>query len=103
MPPCDAGYLVAYLFELGPTTPAGMDDGPISHGEIEAWQRNTGIELDAWECRTLKRLSIEYMSENRKATARDCPAPWLAAPYLKPLPSLAAERTRDALRALAKL
>lgn len=95
MPPCDAMHLAGYLFEIGPM----MGDSPITHGEIESWQRNTGITLNAWEARTLKRLSIEYMSEAHKARARDCPAPWGGAP----VPNLNAERVRDSLRALAAL
>lgn len=103
MPPCDSAYLLAYLFELGPTVSNGMGDAPISHGEIESWMRNTGVALNPWECRVLKRLSVDYMRESHKASARDCPAPWEDAPYVKPLPSLTAERTRDSLRALANL
>ena len=103
MPPCDAGYLLGVLFEIGPTVPAGMGAGPITHGEIDAWQRNTGIALSAWECRTLRRLSMDYLGESHKATARDCPAPWEDAPYVAPVLNVKAERTRDALRALATL
>lgn len=99
MPPCDAPHLVGYLFEIGPTLAAGMGEGPLTHGEIESWQRNTGIRLQSWEARLLKRLSIEYLNESSKARARDCPAPWGDAP----VPNLKAERTRDALRALAAL
>ena len=45
MPPCDCGYLVGYLFEVGPT----MGESPVTHTEIANWQRNTGIELNSWE------------------------------------------------------
>lgn len=103
MPPCDAGYMIGYLFELGPTIAAGMSDGPIPHSEIEAWQRNTGIELDAWEARTLRRLSFDYLVESHKATAIDCPAPWTEAGEVKAAPNRAAESLRSAMRALAKL
>lgn len=103
MPPCEALYLVGYLFEVGPTVAAGMGDGPLSHVEIDAFQRNTGIELTAWEARTLRRLSQDYAAQSHKSLARDCPPPWEAAPYSKPMSSLAAERTRNALRALSTL
>jgi len=103
MPPCDAGYLLAYLFELGPTLPTGMGDAPISHGEIESWQRNTGICLGSWESRILKRLSNDYLNQAHRSTARDCPSPWEDAPYGQIVLNLKAERTRDALRALANL
>lgn len=103
MPPCEALHLVGYLFEIGPTVAAGMGEGPLSHGEIDAFQRNTGIDLTAWEARTLRRLSQDYVAQSQKSTVRDCPAPWEAAPYSKPMSSLAAERTRSALRALSNL
>ena len=75
MPPCDGGYLVGYLFEVGPT----MGESPVTHTEIESWQRNTGIELNSWEARTVRSLSIAYMNESHKATKRDCPAPYAPA------------------------
>ena len=99
MPPCDALYLVGYLFEIGPTLPAGMGEGPLTHGEIASWQSNTGVRLESWEARLLRRLSLDYLNESYKARARDCPAPWGDAP----VPNLKAERTRNALRALATL
>jgi hypothetical protein len=70
------GYLVGYLFEIGPTVPAGMGAGPISFEEIRAWQELTGISLNPWEARTLRRLSNDYLSESYNATKPDRPAPW---------------------------
>lgn len=99
MPPCDTPHLVAWLFEIGPTLPAGMGEGPLTHGELHSWQLNTGITLHSWEARLLRRLSLDYLTESHKARARDCPAPWGDAL----VPNLKAERTRDALRALATL
>lgn len=103
MPPCDAQYLVGYLFEVGPTMAAGMGDGALTHGEIESWQRNTGIELQAWEARVLRRLSLAYLAESSRAKASDCPAPWGGATYAKSKAELAAERMKRETRALAKL
>lgn len=103
MPECDAPYLVNYLFEVGPTQPAGMGDAPISHAELSAWMQNTGIELSSWEARTLKRLSMEYLSESHAAKEIDCPAPWAEAPYLVAQPDRKAESLRNSLRELAQL
>ena len=103
MPPCDALHMVGYLFEVGPTVAAGMGAGPVSHLEIAAWKSNTGIDLDAWEARTLRSLSQDYASESHKATARDCPPPWEDSPYGQVVINTKAESTRDALRALANL
>ncbi len=103
MPPIDAAYLIGYLWEIGPSVAAGMGSGPISHTEIESWQRNTGIELNAWEARTLRRLSMDYVSESQKATAIDAEAPWQESPDVIEAPNRAAEDMRSAIRALAAL
>ena len=99
MPACDALYLVGYLFEIGPT----MGDGPLTHSELEAWMRNTGIPLNTWEVRTLKRLSIDYLAESQKATARGRAAPWIDAPYLKVEPDRVAASLKASMRELAEL
>lgn len=103
MPPIDCGYLVSYLFEIGPTMAAGMGSGPITHGEIESWQRITGVDLNPWEARTLRRLSIDYLAESHKATQIDCPAPWVEAPDVIEMPNVKVESMRSALRALSNL
>lgn len=69
-------HLLEYFWEIGPTMSGSMGSSPLTHGEIESWQRNIGIKLSAWECRTLKKLSIEYSNQSYKATKRDCPPPW---------------------------
>lgn len=103
MPPCDAHYLVGYLFEMGPTLPSGLGDSALTHGEIAAWQSNTGIELNAWESRTLKRLSNDYMSEARQANKIDRPAPWQDIPDVTPSPDHVAASLKASMRELAKL
>ena len=103
MPPCDAEFMVAYLFEVGPTVAAGMGAGPITHGDIADWQSNTGIELDAWQARTLRRLSLDYLAESHKASKPDCPPPWVHPDEVKAAPSRAAEDLRASIRALAVL
>ena len=51
-------------------------DGPVTHSEISAWQENTGIELDAWSARMLRRLSSEYVREHVEATDPGRPSPY---------------------------
>lgn len=77
----DAGYVVDLLWEVGPTMSGGMGEGPLTHGELYAYQQNTGIQLSEWEATTLRRLSLEYMNESHRATKRDCPAPWQSEEY----------------------
>jgi len=72
MPECRAEYLLGVLFEIGMT----LGDQPLTHGEIESYQRNIGIRLNAWEVRTIKRLSETYLSESYKATDKDADSAW---------------------------
>ena len=71
-----ADYLLGYLFEIGPTVAAGMGAGPIEWPHINAWCERIGIDLEPWESRFLRRLSLEYLSESHKAEKRDARAPW---------------------------
>jgi len=103
MPECDAMHLVSYLYEIGPTLPNGMGDAPLTHLEIEAWQRNTGIELSSWESRVLHRASLEYLSESQRATKPEAEAPWADAPYVKPAPNNVALRMQRAMIEMASM
>jgi hypothetical protein len=76
LPPLSVHYLVAYLWEMGPTIPMGMGEAPLTHEELGWWQRNTGITLDPWEARVLKRLSRDYHAQAQKSVKDDCPAPY---------------------------
>lgn len=81
LPPLNvAAHLAEYLFDVGPVGYGAMGPIPISHAEIDAWQRNTGIDLDAWEARALRRLSMEYLTSMQDAKAIDCPAPFTFEP-----------------------
>lgn len=76
-PPFDQGdYLIGYLYEVGPTVAAGMGAGPVTFTEIAAWQAARGFELEPWEARLLRRLSVDYLAESHRATERNCPPPW---------------------------
>ena len=77
MPPIQwGGYILDYLFEVGPTMPSGMGSGPLTFSEIEAWQRAVGIRLSPFEAQLLRRLSVDYFGESHAATKIDCPAPY---------------------------
>ena len=89
--------MIGYLFEIGPASSTGMGSAPIAFLEILAWMSLTGIALTAWEARSLRRLSVEYVSESRKAEKIDAQPPWKA-PDAKPVPTA----LQLSLRALAK-
>lgn len=88
-------HLIDYLFEFGPTMPAGMGSGPLTGTEIKDWQELLGIEFHPWESRLLRRLSSEYLDQSRAATKRDCPPPFGASPALMKVRSRDAERNLD--------
>lgn len=100
LPDVTAEYLLGYLMEIGPTSQGGAGPAPIGHGEIAHWQSNTGIELTAWEARTLRHLSREYLGEMHAAESPVRPAPY------KPVevgPGQVAAGLRGAIGRLAKL
>ena len=95
-----ADYLLAYLWDVGPTLVAGMGIGPITHEEMRAWQSNTGVWLQPWEARILRKLSMDYIVQMRDAEKADCPPPWSAAARVVDRSSVT-DRMLHAIRALA--
>jgi hypothetical protein len=81
LPPMGAaGHLVGYLFEVGPVGYGAMGPVPLSHTELAAWQANTGIALEAWEAKALRRLSMDYLAASNAAHEADCPPFYLEQP-----------------------
>lgn len=77
LPPVEAaGYLVGHLWEVGPTMATGSGSGPITFQELHAWQEQIGVELQPWEIRILRQLSLDYLVEFRKAEDPLCPPPY---------------------------
>jgi hypothetical protein len=76
LPPNSAPHLVQYLMEMGPVESTGMENGPISWGEMTDWCERTGVDLMPWQAKLIRRLSIDYLGEMRRAREPDCPAPW---------------------------
>lgn len=70
------GYLVEHLLDVGPVMPGGFGPAVLSHGEIRAWQDNTGIELQPWEVAMMRRLSGEYLKASAEAEKQDAPPPF---------------------------
>ena len=100
MPPFDEGeYLIAYLYELGPTVAADMGAGPVTFAEMAAWQAARGFELEPWEARLLRRLSVDYLVESHRATERNCPPPWGGSVAVRVSHDRAAARALELFRA----
>lgn len=103
MPELEAGaHLAGYLFEIGPTMPAGMGPSAITHQEIQSWQALCQVRLKPWEVRALRRLSFEYLRESREAEKADRPAPWKPVDYVPDLSSVA-DQMRKAMQKRASL
>jgi hypothetical protein len=78
MPPVphEAGYLIKYLIEVGPVMGTGMGAIPLTFGELQAWQQQTGLDLRPWEAATLRRLSRDYAGESIRAANPAVLPPW---------------------------
>ena len=68
-----AAYLLAHLWAAGPT----LGENALTHGELQQYQQNAGVQLSPWECTMLRRLSGEYLGESHKAREPNCPAPYV--------------------------
>ena len=69
-------FLLEHLWAVGPVMAGAHGPQPLSHVEIAAWMKNTYTSLDAWECNTLRRLSVEYAAEFSAAATPSRPAPY---------------------------
>lgn len=104
LPPAgDAAYLVSHLFEVGPLAWAGMGEVPVSHVDIQAWQLNVGIELQAWEARALRRMSAAYVDQLAKSREAACVAPWAPEVLPEDARTVVHNKVKNAFRALAQI
>jgi hypothetical protein len=67
---------VQWLFDAGPHESGAMGRAALSWRGLAVWQRETGISLEPWQKRLLRRLSGEYLHQGDKAEKFDCPPPW---------------------------
>jgi hypothetical protein len=76
MPEISAEYLIGYLWEVGPTVPGPSGEVRITNTELRHWQENSGITLQPWECRILRRLSSDYVNECYAAAKPEAKPPF---------------------------
>lgn len=93
VPPNPAPHIVDWLMDIGPTAP---DAAPLSWRDIAAWQSITGIELEPWEGRLIRRLSGDFAAMRLKAEKSECPPPWTGSDE-----DIASNRNRVAMKVKA--
>jgi hypothetical protein len=93
-------YLLGLFWDIGPAMSGAMGSGPLTHAEIESAQRNLRTVLSPWECKMLRRLSIEYLNESQRAEKFDAKAPWQE---IKPDLSGVAKSMQQSMMELANL
>ena len=76
LPPCSSPHLIGLVMEIGPVIANDMGRSPIGWIDIAGWQKAMGVQLEPWTCRLIRKLSLEYLSESRKAEDVDCPEPF---------------------------
>lgn len=76
LPPVSTPHIIERLLDIGLTQAAGMGAGPLTWAEIVAWQQATSVTLAPWEARLIRRLSVEYLAESRRAESESAAAPW---------------------------
>lgn len=80
LPDASFGYLVDYLFEVGPVLYTAQGAQPLTHKELLAWQLNMRRMLLPWEIVFLRRLSLEYWEMLSEAEDPTFPAPYSERP-----------------------
>lgn len=80
LPDIEHPWILEQLMEIGLFEVSGMDRVPLSWREINEWQRATGVPLQPWQARLMRRLSADYLAELRRAENLHCPPPWSAGP-----------------------
>lgn len=79
MPPVEDGeYLLEHLADVGPALGTGMGQIPVTFSELEAWQVQTGLQLQPWEVSALRRLSKDYCAEIQRAASPAAMPPWVS-------------------------
>ena len=93
-------WLIDHLWDAGPVIMNGMGSGPLTHNEILCWQMNTGIRLGAWEARTLRRLSQEYLDQCQESRSPSCPSPIAARVMTEDARQRVSDQVQSGFRAL---
>lgn len=98
MPPIEDRFLIDCLNDIGPGFAAGGMGPAMVETELLNWQANTGFELEPWQSRMLKRLSVDHYTQRQKSTKPNCPAPWVGVEQKQENRAAVAQRTQNIFR-----
>jgi len=99
LPEADLSYLAEYLLEIGPVLRGGAQPTPVTHQEIQSWQELTGIALQPWEVRFIRRLSHEYLAQVQTSVKPSAPPPWQPGATQERTREVVARKVQNAMRA----
>lgn len=69
-------YLIGYWLEMGRAKATGMGLGAFDATDLIAWQQGTGITLNAWEFRVLRKMSEVFAGFLPEARQIACKPPY---------------------------
>lgn len=75
VPEMKCSYLFDYLLQVGTMSFNGMANVPLSWQELNAWVQVTGITLNEWELRVIRRASEVYVNQLELSKKPDAPMP----------------------------
>lgn len=75
VPEMKCSYLFDYLIRIGIMSSSSMGNVPLSWQELNAWVQVTGIPLNEWELRVIRRASEVYVNQHELSKKIDAPMP----------------------------
>lgn len=79
-PFAETPQIIEWLMEIGPIEVSDGGRRPLSWGEINEWCSGSGADLAPWQRTLIRRLSVAFAAETRRAEEPDAPHPSAAAP-----------------------
>lgn len=69
-------HLLFFLSEIGYVESNGMALAPLSFREIQSWSELTKTNVTIFEVESIRRLSLAYVDQAKKAKDKNCPPPY---------------------------
>lgn len=70
-------HMIDWLMEIGPMVSGAMGSAAFGWSDMAHWSEMTGIELDPWEAKTLRRLSLDWVAQVNASREPNCPPPYV--------------------------